>query len=648
MHGYWTARGLAQRGHQVFVVTNANEVEPSFRLHLSKADLELGGEYAKVFADSAGSVKVYSTEPPESRLYYIPLNNPSVTRLATVATNLIRSEDCKVIFAYYLEPYCLSAYLASCWTGIPYVMKHAGSDLHNLALLDELQTAYLEVMHRANRILSSGPSRAKLLAYGIPEERIVTDLTFELPTNTFNPNAPSLDLPLFLKELRTEVPAERAIAPFLDPLESDLPILGIYGKLGEYKGSFDLLKAMAELIHDGFLFYLVAMSHGWAEPEFRRLIADLGIGKYVRILPFLPHWKVPGFIRSCTAVAFLERDFPITAHGPTIPSEVIACGTCAIVSEEIARKQPFRARMRNLQNIVIVPDPKEYKVLAECISYALKDQQRAAAIGRRGFDELGPVEAHEDYLDRFGSLLLKVSTEKPAEKQTHEVADVDDLGSKVPRLFPSTYSLMSAAQKDDKELLDLLDLEIGASSSRSLPLRLGARMLSFFDSDPATRLAPLREVCRYEYLLHEWREERDRNWPEAFSSIGFPLERAKLRPLYPTLKSSVKVVEFAHNVQAIIAAIQKGGTVPSESDPIKVLFRLSASPVRMNDSTARLLEILSGGSLNTERVLTMLSNHYQVNDEAARMQFEESVLDVLERFYWEGSVEFRENFRPQS
>src|ERR1700674_5650717 len=89
MHVYWTARGLAQRGHRVFVVTNANEVEPAFRLHLSKADRELGGEYAKVFPESSGAVKVYSTEPPSAQLYYIPLNNPSVTRLATVATNVI-------------------------------------------------------------------------------------------------------------------------------------------------------------------------------------------------------------------------------------------------------------------------------------------------------------------------------------------------------------------------------------------------------------------------------------------------------------------------------------------------------------------------------------------------------------------------------
>ena len=79
-------------------------------------------------------------------MYYIPLNNPTVTRLATIAANIIRNERCGVIFSYYFEPYGLAAHLASYWTAIPYVLKHAGSDLNRLMALDELQTCYLEVL----------------------------------------------------------------------------------------------------------------------------------------------------------------------------------------------------------------------------------------------------------------------------------------------------------------------------------------------------------------------------------------------------------------------------------------------------------------------------------------------------------------------
>src|ERR1044072_2169634 len=71
MHGYWAARGLAQKGHKVFVVTNADEVEQTFRIHLTKEDLATGGEYAREFPETSGFVRVHSTQPPDRRrLYY--------------------------------------------------------------------------------------------------------------------------------------------------------------------------------------------------------------------------------------------------------------------------------------------------------------------------------------------------------------------------------------------------------------------------------------------------------------------------------------------------------------------------------------------------------------------------------------------------
>ncbi len=38
MRTYWSAHGLAARGHEVHVVTNAKEVEPSFRMHMRPED----------------------------------------------------------------------------------------------------------------------------------------------------------------------------------------------------------------------------------------------------------------------------------------------------------------------------------------------------------------------------------------------------------------------------------------------------------------------------------------------------------------------------------------------------------------------------------------------------------------------------------
>src|SRR5262249_21313179 len=162
------------------------------------------GDYAKVYPDTSGFVQVHSTKSPGGELYYIPLNNPSVTRLAGIATDLIRAQQCDVIFAYYLEPYGLAAHLASLWTGVPYVLKHAGSDLYRLAPIEELHSSYTEAMRGAMRILSAGTSRARLVSHGVPEERIAGTISFELPAKYFNPNTLPLDLAKLITELKHE------------------------------------------------------------------------------------------------------------------------------------------------------------------------------------------------------------------------------------------------------------------------------------------------------------------------------------------------------------------------------------------------------------------------------------------------------------
>ena len=644
MHGYWTARGLAEKGHNVFVVTNANEVESTFRIQLSPADLQQDGEYARSFPEVSGTVRVFSTEPPDrSRIYYVPMNNPTVTRLATIATNIIRAEDCKVIFAYYFEPYALAAHLASCWTHVPYVLKHAGSDLHNLALHEDLQTAYVEVMKGANRILSSGPSRQKIISYGVPKDRIVSGLTFKLPTTYFTPDGPTLDIESLLQKTADEASTDH-VASYFEPLDSSLPVLGIYGKLGEYKGTFDLLRAMGHLISEGFRFYLVAMCRGWREAEFVRMMRELGIEKYVRVIPFQPHWKVPEFIRRCTAVAFLERDFPIKAHGPTIPTEVLACGKCVIISEEIARKQPFRKHLRNLQNIVIVPDPKEHTTLAQCIRFALEDQHRADAIGYRGLTELVMNQNHQAYLDEFEGLLLVVAAEQPVHKSNLEenarAEPVTDWPSVIAGSFPITWALLS---EERRNALESAIRPTALNEPAALtPKELAARVSSFLDDDLDLKGSAIAEVCRYERLLQDWRDTVNQNGDRPLSSKTLLVSASRLAGLYPFINGEATIVEFSHDVQAIIAAVEQGTSLPEATNPIRVLIHFSSPIVKLNESTERLLEMLINCSGTTNELLTLMSEHYGCNDERSNSQLRNALNSVLERLYWEGVVDFAE------
>jgi hypothetical protein len=66
---------------------------------------------------------------PGTRHEYIPWANPFVTKLASIATDVIKAYGCELIYSFYLEPYAVAAHLASRWTGVPYGIRHAGSDM---------------------------------------------------------------------------------------------------------------------------------------------------------------------------------------------------------------------------------------------------------------------------------------------------------------------------------------------------------------------------------------------------------------------------------------------------------------------------------------------------------------------------------------
>ena len=413
MRCYWMARELAQRGHQIFLVTNAAEVETEYRIYMDEDDRDW---YEPRFADSGGFVKVRNTQPLTDAMMHIPLSNPFVTKLSSVATQVIRQHGCEVIFAYYLQPYGMAAYLASQWTGVPYMVKHAGSDLGRLMKQPGLTTSYREILRAADSVSTGSDLTESFLAMGVKEENIWLGRTPQVP-DIFHPQATPLDLNGFLKKLAT-LQNEHVHSALINtnPIDSSKPTIGIYGKVGEVKGSFDLLNALSLLKQRGLDFNFLALTQGRALTSFKQAISELDLQDRTWIFPFIPHWKVPGFIRACTAVCFLEREFPISFHGPTIPSEILACGTPLVVSREIINKQHrIKDKLVDGENVLIVDDPKQYPDLARQLSIVIREPDKAKIIGIQGHrlysgtdDDHTPRRGSDAYLDALEKEWIKI------------------------------------------------------------------------------------------------------------------------------------------------------------------------------------------------------------------------------------------------
>jgi glycosyltransferase involved in cell wall biosynthesis len=471
---YWIARALARRGHQVHVVTNAGEVEDGYRIWLPPADRAL----LEASYGNGGQVTVTSSGLRRWGLFHVPDGNPFATKLASLATEVVRRERCEVLFSYYYEPYGLSGHLAATWTGVPHVVQHAGSDQGRLLNHPELSLAYRELLRHAAMVVS--PSRA-LEGLGVPPARLARAGVNFLPREQFHAAAAPMDVDAVLAEL-----AAHPFARNPGPWRAGVPTFGVLGKVGELKGSYDLVAALARLRASGHEFNLLAMVAGADRDRFLAAVGDAGLGGRTWALPLLPHWRVPSFLRRCTAVCFLERRFTIQAHRPGIPQEILACGVCAVLSREIADKQHCRERLRDGQNVLVVEDPADHDELTAALESVVCDPGRALAIGAAG---AALVEAED--LDQLGMAyerLLHAAVERHRGHPAAQADRVADARAFLARHAPATLRLM--AVEVDRSL-DQVGEGPGAA-------QLAYRALDQLVRDAGDDRDPRLEVARWE------------------------------------------------------------------------------------------------------------------------------------------------------
>jgi glycosyltransferase involved in cell wall biosynthesis len=381
---YWIVRWLAEHGHFVHVVTNSTEVEPAFRVNFQPGD-------EAWLRDE--SVRVSQTEPHGPGARHIPDHNPFATKLASLAMEAIERDRLDVVIASYFEPYAVAAWMAAKLTGRPLIVRHAGSDVGRLLRQPQLGPCYTRLLRDAAIVCGSAATLRDFAALGVDETRLRRDPGFAVPREVFHPAAPPADVNSLVALVASGHP--QAESGLLRPIDPSLPIVGLYGKLGPAKGTFDLVLALGRLKAAGRRFHFIVIGGGeprWIE-RFHQLAGECGLGHETHLLPFIAHWRIPAFLRAVNVACFLERDFPIERHNPVIPEEVLAVGTPLMTTVEIAGKQRFAPALVHGHNVLLVRDPRDHRELSAVLDRALTDQAAVAAIGRRGHDCLPSTNA---------------------------------------------------------------------------------------------------------------------------------------------------------------------------------------------------------------------------------------------------------------
>lgn len=383
---FWLARALAKQGHEVNVVTNALEVEPTFGQCLEGIDTNW------LSIDRPGKLRVHYTKPV---LYesYIPFAPPYLSLLFGLSLEIIESYGCDAIISWYFEPYGLAAAMVAQAAGVPFFLRHAGSDLGRLSDHPNLRSSYRWMLNSATGLMVTNEEelRARFGTVGSPRLKMLRPALPDVFSATANP----IDVDNILLKTTSWLQEAGICAEVLQeirainhtPFPEKQFTIGVYGKVGPTKGSFDLLAALGKLAREGVDFVLLTMSCGRPETlkqYYEAILEDKEISHRTWVLPPLAPWRVPSFLAQCQAVAFLERDFSITFHGPMVPFEILSSGSCLVCSSEVAKKPFYKGNLVNNRNAMIVDDPKNHEELAEILRQIIQDPLRTESIGMQG------------------------------------------------------------------------------------------------------------------------------------------------------------------------------------------------------------------------------------------------------------------------
>lgn len=353
-HTYWLARGLGEAGHEVSVVTNADRVEDMYRARIDMSDHETQHEY------QPKGVKVFSLqhEPP----MHIPFSEGYVTRLTNMGLRVIAERGADVIYAHYLEPYAVAAYMLKHFTRLPIVVRNAGSDIHRLLRDKDYSLVLGRVLTRADALLVTRNLRNFIQTLGVPRRRLGM-----LPNRAlhpmFSPDGDTFD-----------------VSPYFAP-ESKGPLITYLGKAATNKGIMETLDALSQYKGD---FRLLFVAQGKMLQQMKdRVINDPALVGRVGFCSFVAPWVVPSILRATDIMLHLENRFPVPIHGPTQPYEAIASGTPLLMSNEMYKKIQA-AFPQTHQRLSVVADPEDlpsFKVaLEEALSNPTKMRENARAV----------------------------------------------------------------------------------------------------------------------------------------------------------------------------------------------------------------------------------------------------------------------------
>lgn len=376
---YWLAKALGERGHEVHIVTNALEVEDEYREELDPNDPNFKPK----------NVYVHSTDPSptiEANPSHIPFSKIYCEKLASLAIEVIEDYNIDLIDSRYLVPYCVAGYVAKSLVGIPQIISHAGSDLQRLYQSPYLKRLLEKIVKSADRVITNPETTTFFSNLGALASRISLMPQVYVDTRAFNPDVAPFDFKDYIDNQKY----------FLG-----IPIIAYIGKIThhfETKGLPELLKACGKINED---FLLLFVANGKKFEDFTALVKRENLTQKTLFMPFLPPWKIPSILKSCTCLSALENSSSpiLNYHVPAVLAEAMATGRCVVLSKELHKKEPY-LKFENGKEVLLVDSNDECSI-KESLEHIIRNPDAADTIGANAHHAFIQNQQSEGYIDEI-------------------------------------------------------------------------------------------------------------------------------------------------------------------------------------------------------------------------------------------------------
>jgi len=287
---YWLARGLAEAGCEITVITNSDCVEKEYKITGCDDHLK-----------SLKNIKIYSIG--DDNPWHIPNSHLFTTRLLNSVLEILKLEQFDLIDSGYLVPYGIVAYLAHKITSIPYIIRHGGSDIAKFMNHPEYRTVIEAAIKHASAV--------------------ITDKTHADLFSLLNDNV--VILPPY-------VPDERLFKPSTKKKERS--VFAYIGKINYHwhrRGLDKIVEIFKEL--NSCNYQLLFVAQGLGLENFKKSIENQMI-EQISFQSFIPPWEIPSLLSSIDYLFHFEIDEPIKSPSNLVV-EALASGVEIITNYDL-------------------------------------------------------------------------------------------------------------------------------------------------------------------------------------------------------------------------------------------------------------------------------------------------------------------------